>query len=396
MESSNEISDVSGPGRRSVKVEINFNNPQKLLEQIKHICTFSNTRIKKNIRLFAKNILDITTNHENKSVQTKKTDFTDQIIQTDYDIPAIFLECLENMNGEDHSYFISSVWMKMEDSDKVKLLMLLYDELGFNEQCDLLAFQGYSLNKEIYEASKQNDKAAYNLNLNDLKTSKKSEFYENCDGRLKSFIDNLTNKEQYENDNLNFKSNIYENILKARNNKFTSKVGLKEHMVVYLASGKAMHASQVFSKQGAKGTRPILEKILTNSADDCKFTAPKNGFLFYSFDNIQTLLKSYRIGGNHQKKALAIVVCSILCLMFLAENIEPCELQFDHENTPASWYTEYTYVKDKGVFAEQLSSNTLQKCIHLKKEEEKVLDDFFEAELKYALEAVNKDMDENL
>ena len=145
-----------------------------MLEQIKHICTFSNTRIKKNIRLFAKNILDLTTNHADKSVQTKKSDFTDQIIQTDYDIPAIFLEGLENMNGEDHSYFISSVWMKMVDSDKVKLLMLPYDELGFNEQCDLLAFQGYSLNKEIYEASKQNDKAAYNLNLNNLKTSKKS------------------------------------------------------------------------------------------------------------------------------------------------------------------------------------------------------------------------------
>ena len=76
-------------------------------------------------------------------------------------------------------------------------------------------------------------------------------------------------------------------------------------MVVYLASGKSMHSSQVFSKQGGKGTRPILEKILTNSEDVCKFSAPEKAFLFYSYDNIQTLLKSYRIGGNHQKKVLA-------------------------------------------------------------------------------------------
>ena len=77
-----------------------------------------------------------------------------------------------------------------------------------------------------------------------------------------------------DNDNVNFKYNAYENILKARNSYFISDVGLKEHMVSYLSSGKARHNTQVFSKQGGKGTRPVLEMILKNSEGVCQFKAP--------------------------------------------------------------------------------------------------------------------------
>ena len=53
--------------------------------------------------------------------------------------------------------------------------------------------------------------------------------------RLKAFIDSLTTNFFYNNEDINFKSNVYENILKSRNHKYVSKVGLKEHMVVYLS-----------------------------------------------------------------------------------------------------------------------------------------------------------------
>ena len=157
-----------------------------------------------------------------------------------------------------------------------------------------------------------------------------------------------------------------------------------------------MHASQVFSKQGAKSTRPVLEKILANSEDICKFKPQEKAFLFFSFDNIQTLLKSYRIGGDNQRKALAIVVCSILCLMFETEDEKLHNIQFDPENTPANWYTEYAYIAENDIFVEKLNSGKLKECIQLQKEETNILDTFFEEELKDALEFVSKDMDENL
>ena len=141
------------------------------------------------------------------------------------------------------------------------------------------------------------------------------DLYNKCDERLQSFIDALTARLKSDHENINFKANIYDNILKARNSKYFSPSGVKEHMVSYLSSGKSMHTSQVFSKQGGKGSRPILEKILKNSESVCLFKAPENVTLFFSYDNIQTLLKSHRVGGSHQSKVLAIVVCSILCLL---------------------------------------------------------------------------------
>ena len=285
MEKNIKTNGNPGPGRPSLRIEVNFNNPQKSLDQIRLLC--KNKNIKENTLLFAKALLGLTEHvvHEQSS-------------QTDSDVADICNDFLEHAPNEELLYMTSS---------------------------------------------KEGDKNAYELNLDDLKADSKSEFYGKCDKRLKSFIDKLTDRAVYKTENYNFKSNIYENMLKARNSKFTSKTGLKEHMVVYLASGKSMHSSQVFSKQGGKGTRPILEKILTNSADVCKFSAPDKAFLFYSYDNIQTLLKSYRIGGNHPKKVLAIVVCSILRLMFMSEDGKHSELQFKHENSPANWYMEYTY-----------------------------------------------------
>ena len=153
--------------------------------------------------------------------------------------------------------------------------------------------------------------------------------------------------------------------MKARNNKFVSMVGAKEHLVVYLASGKSEQASQIFSKQGGKCTRPTLELILKNSESVCIFKAPELTTLFFSFDNIQKLLKSHRIGGNHQKKVLAVIVCSILCLLPDGE----CKntIQYAVKNSPASWYSNYRF--EAGLVIEDISTESLKKCIKLSKED---------------------------
>jgi hypothetical protein len=133
------------------------------------------------------------------------------------------------------------------------------------QQANLFAFLGDSLNETIYEESLKSSTLAKDLDLERLNEKNKKQFYENRDKRVTCFIDALTARKVYTNNEcVNFKYNAYENILKARNSKFVSDVGLKEHMVSYLSSGKAIHNTQVFSKQGGKGTRPVLEMILKN------------------------------------------------------------------------------------------------------------------------------------
>ena len=68
--------------------------------------------------------------------------------------------------------------------------------------------------------------------------------------------------------------------------------------------------------------------------------------LFFTFNNIQTLLKSHRIGGEHQRKILAIVVCSILCTSWEKD----LNIQFLHVNSPASWDTTYKYEPKNHIF----------------------------------------------
>ena len=89
-------------------------------------------------------------------------------------------------------------------------------------------------------------------------------------------------------------------------------------------------------------------------------------------------------------------MCSILCLLFDNGNTNYSELQYKCENTPANWYSEYTYVKEKDIFAEQLSGNILRKCVKIEETEMKIIDEYFENELKDALDSVVNDVDENL
>ena len=138
------------------------------------------------------------------------------------------------------------------------MLYMLYCDMGVEEQSKVFALLGQSLNHSILEASKDGYKFAKDIDLENLKEGSKVEMYENCEPRLKSFIDSVTDNIKYENSNINYQSNVFENILKAPNAKFVSTAGLKKHMVAYLSSGKSIHASQVFSKQGGKGTMPVL------------------------------------------------------------------------------------------------------------------------------------------
>ena len=336
----------SNAGRPSHRFEINFREPLENIERIKASCRYENLRA--NIKLFSKEILDFC-DKDNKETKAMQTEIRD-----------IISEILEN-SSHNLPYVVSNLWLNLKSNDKLKLLMMFFNDLEFEDQCDFFGFLGHSLNDIVYNAMKSDQKNHSNITFDDLKTSNKKKFYEGTDKRIRSFIDNITKNQRNNNESINYKSNIVENIYKARCSKYVSDSGLAEHMVSYLASGKSIHSSQIFSKQGGKGTRPVLENILKKSEELLTFSAPEKSFIYFSFDNIQKLLKSYRIGGNHQHKALAIVVCSILCLLF--ENGESKNnLQYMWENSPAYWFSEYTYEESKQVYVEKLSTDTLRQC----------------------------------
>ena len=70
-----------------MRIEVNFNNPQKSLDQIKLVC--KNTHIKENIHLFAKALLGLTEHV-----------IYEQSSQKDSDVADIFNDYLEHAPNE--------------------------------------------------------------------------------------------------------------------------------------------------------------------------------------------------------------------------------------------------------------------------------------------------------
>ena len=71
-----------GPGRTSLRNEVNLKNPQTSLDQIRLLC--KNKKIKENTLLFAKSLLDLTEHVGNE-----------QSSQTDSDLGDIFNDFIE-------------------------------------------------------------------------------------------------------------------------------------------------------------------------------------------------------------------------------------------------------------------------------------------------------------
>ena len=81
--------------------------------------------------------------------------------------------------------------------------MIFFNDLSFEGQCDLFTLLGKELNEVLYNASKQSQISSTVLNLENLKKYSKSDFYNSCDDRLKSFIDSITDRPQSLFDNIN-------------------------------------------------------------------------------------------------------------------------------------------------------------------------------------------------
>ena len=139
--------------------------------------------------------------------------------------------------------------------------------------------------------------------MNKISGESKESFFENSDPCLKAFIKGATRNLSYKNkhhSNINELYQVLEDLIKCCNAHFTSPIRVGEHQVNFVSSNQSDIASQVFSKQGAKGSRPIFTKVMKNTEKANAFKAPKQMTLFISFDNIQKIFKSHRVGSSDE------------------------------------------------------------------------------------------------
>ena len=188
-------------GRPATRIEIDLSDPSDSLEKIKYACT--NQTIKKNILLFASQLLDICGGGSDS--WSSQTEFaTKSLIDVAFheDKVETFIDSVYDISKEmasyERSYMISLLISQMDEKDQVKMLFKFYEDLsleGQSDMSDMFGFLGISLNRELFNASKACNAISKDLNLEDLKKASKDKFYESCDSRLKNFIEYITENE---------------------------------------------------------------------------------------------------------------------------------------------------------------------------------------------------------
>ena len=56
-----------------------------------------------------------------------------------------------DMSSDDFSFIISYLWMHLETDSKLKLLMTIFSDMGFDEQSDFYEFLCLCSNSDTYE-----------------------------------------------------------------------------------------------------------------------------------------------------------------------------------------------------------------------------------------------------
>ena len=127
--------DLGKVGRSSTKIELNLNNPLQALPQLQiHL---HNNSLRENLKTFVRAVDELIRSVEDKSKQT------------DGETQDIICQYLSRVSKDEYLYILYSIVDSMNRIDRVKLLMMIYNEIDIDEQADLLAFQGDSLNNGV-------------------------------------------------------------------------------------------------------------------------------------------------------------------------------------------------------------------------------------------------------
>ena len=136
-------------GRPATRIEIDLSDPSDSLEKIKYACT--NQTIKKNILLFASQLLDICGGgSDSRSSQTEFA--TNSLIDVAFheDKVETFIDSVYDISKEmasyERSYMISLLISQMDEKDQVKMLFK-YEDLSLEGQDSSFLGHSYILSR---------------------------------------------------------------------------------------------------------------------------------------------------------------------------------------------------------------------------------------------------------
>ena len=190
----------------------------------------------------------------------------DQTKKEEENSAAAVLDQVLLLNDADMVYILDNIWENITHKRYAKLFSL-FDSLSVDEHCEFFTLVGSEVfNKSIYKTSVELTDQVSSMGFEELSKIPKASILEKCDIRLLALIKASIKKlgRMAHHDATNEICNIIDNFCKARNAKCLTPGAMREGEVCYVSSGKSNHTSQVVSKQGCKGTKHVLEGVITN------------------------------------------------------------------------------------------------------------------------------------
>ena len=157
------------------------------------------------------------------------------------------------------------------NQDVVQSFHNYFSKLSNLEQASTYTFLGCQLNAPLLDIS-SSFPPVKDCDLKTLINSSTNDFYQKTDLRLTNFVNAATKPTGHSqlNDTKkrnNFRANVVENLMKARNLVCITPTGLRLQILAFIFGGRSKFVCELLSTQGAKGTYPIISTVLKNARE---------------------------------------------------------------------------------------------------------------------------------
>ena len=381
--------------RYQTKFEINFDDPDDILEKIDPI--FGDGCAKRKLLSLALSILG-------------KLDPFAFALKDSLELLRIaqnVSQCgFENIPSVNHQLSIFTGFMltqcrtttKELNSAIVKAFTTFFMDLDSSDQVDLYRSLGSQLNKEIYEQSSSFPPAS-SLDLSSLLKWSAQDVLNKTDRRLLAFLDEATkvgfkHKDETEVQRTNAIYNCVENLMKARNQKCVAPPGLSLLTLIYVFGGRSRLICNMVSSTGAKGKYNLIKDcILKNSKETSARTCKDGVEVFYSFDNVQKLFAIHRLYSQNQNKAIARVATSLV--KCYPDGLVTSSIQYLLQNNPMRWLYSFSITQQNTGLVEVLDKNVLQSMMKVEDDDVSIILGRWDFDVQKSIEYVLSELNES-
>ena len=112
---------------------------------------------------------------------------------------------------------------------------------------------------------------------------------------------------------------------------------------------------------GAKGWRKTIDLIIKRSEKMSQQLVPDFTNVNWIFDNVQFLMRHWRVLTNNKQKALAAIATSVA--QTFPDGLGQSMIQYNIDNSPMNWFNKFILYKQNKYLVNILDQNVLKEMM---------------------------------